>query len=319
MNFGVIGYGSIGKRHVNNLVSLGYNNITLFRSISSGNRHSLKELNDFDRFLDTNLDGVIISNPTSLHAEFLYQILNRNLNVLVEKPVISSKKQYQLVINHLNNYKGIGMTAYNMRFHPCITELSEVLKRNMYGKVFSARFFVGQYLPDWVPKRNYSKSYSAKKKLGGGVLFDLIHEIDLAYFLIGKPHGGVLSKVGRLSKLNIDSEDMAELLYSTIDKKFVSIHLDYLSQSYKRCIEIITEKANIEVDLYSSKISIFFRNSDVEIKSFPNFSKNMMYKRLILNFINSIKQNKESAISLKEGLISNKIAIKTRFDFYNEK
>ena len=46
---------------------------------------------------------------------------------------------------------------------------------------------MGQYLPDWRTNADYSKSYSASFEMGGGVLFDLIHEIDLAVNLMGQP------------------------------------------------------------------------------------------------------------------------------------
>lgn len=312
MKFGIVGYGSVGQRHVKNLISLGYDDITLFRSISAGNEYSLKEFNNYTEFLNNDFDGIIISNPTSLHAKYLYPILERNLNVMVEKPVVSTQKQYQLVKDYLRNYSGISMTAYNMRFHPCIIELNKILIENLLGQLFSARFFVGQYLPDWVPKRDYSKSYSAKREMGGGVIFDLIHEIDLAVHLIGKPHGKILSKIGFLSNLKINTEDLAEILYSTDDQRFVSIHLDYLSPIYKRYIEIIGEKGTLHIDLYINEINIFLRGQKVRKKSFHNISKNEMYINLISNFIKCIKNNEMSTISLKKGLLSNQIALRIK-------
>ena len=319
MKFGIVGYGSIGKRHIRNLVSLGYNNISLFRTISSGNEYSFNEFTNFDEFLKSDLDGVIIANPTNLHAEYLYEILDQNLNVLVEKPLISTIKQYRSVRNYLKSYDGVGMTAYNMRFHPCILELKKIFKKKILGQIYSARFFVGQFLPDWRPDTDYSQSYSAQKKMGGGVLFDLVHEIDLACFLIGEPQGEISSRIGNLSKLNIDTEDMAEILYNTIEDRFISIHMDYLSREYRRDVEIVGEKATITANLYSNELRIAFGNSKIETKNFPNFSKNKMYLSLMSKFIDCIQNNKPSSISLKEGLISNRIAINIRSKFYNDK
>ena len=65
-----------------------------------------------------------------------------------------------------------------MRFHPCIKELTLMLNNNEVGKIFYSRFCVGQYLPDWREKKDYTKVYSSKKELGGGVLLDLIHETE---------------------------------------------------------------------------------------------------------------------------------------------
>lgn len=318
MRFGIIGYGSIGKRHVNNLISLGFNRIILFRSISNDNEYSLTETNDLDQFLNSGLDAVILANPTSLHAKYLHKILIKNINVLVEKPIISSNQEYKEIKSLLKKYKGIGMTGYNMRYHPCVSTVKNIIKEKTLGKIFSARFFVGQYLPDWRPKMDYSKSYSSRKKMGGGVLFDLVHEIDLALYLTGIPTGEILSKVGKVSKLSIDSEDMAEILYSTNDNKFISIHLDYLSKKYKRYIEIIGKNGNLYADLHDNKVS-WFNLKNQKQKKFPSFSKNDMYLNLISDFIKCIQRKIDTKINLEDGLISNQIALGIRSKFYNEK
>ena len=179
MKFGVIGYGSIGQRHVRNLLSLGYEDIVLLRNTGSGNEHDLTEFSDMQAFLDAHLDTVIISNPTSLHAEYVTQVLAQDIHVMVEKPLVATLEEWHSLQVQLEHYSGIGMTAYNMRFHPCVRETHHILSSEKLGKIYSARFFVGQYLPDWRSEIDYSKSYSASRKMGGGVLFDLIHEIIL--------------------------------------------------------------------------------------------------------------------------------------------
>ena len=63
----VIGNGSIGKRHINNLISLGIDNITLCRSSLKGNDLNLKEILGLEEILKIQPNLVIVSNPTSLH------------------------------------------------------------------------------------------------------------------------------------------------------------------------------------------------------------------------------------------------------------
>jgi len=316
LKFGVIGFGSIGQRHVKNLISLGVKNIVLLRKIGKGNPHNLKEHTNITSFLDTCPDAIIISNPTSLHAKYLTIFLSENINLLVEKPLVGKIEDWKLVQNKLPQYKATGMTAFNMHYHPCVKETKLILGKGKLGKVYSARFFVGQYLPDWRPNSDYSKSYSAEMEMGGGVLFDLIHEIDLAINLFGKPSGKILHFVNKLSDLKINTEDLVEMLYRTNENKIISIHLDYLTHGYKRYIEIIGEKGSMNVNLNSNIIELVYRDGRTIKKSFKNFKRNDMYINMLSSFINSIKNSKTSPLPLRQGLISNHIAIDLRNKFY---
>jgi len=61
-------------------------------------------------------------------------------------------------------------------------------------------------LPDWRPWQDYSQSYSAKKELGGGVVLDLIHELDYSYWLFGEFYE-LKSFTGKVSNLKIETND----------------------------------------------------------------------------------------------------------------
>ena len=316
MKFGVIGYGSIGKRHISNLIALGNEDIILLREMGSGNEYNLLEFTKIHTFLDEQLDAVIIANPSSFHAQYLTQVLDNDIHAIVEKPLVTTLEDLKSIQDQLGNYSGIGMTAYNMHFHPCVCFIKKIIDNKELGKIYSTRFFVGQYLPDWRPGTDYSQSYSAKREMGGGVLFDLIHEIDLACYLVGEPVGSIAWQADRISDLKIDTEDLAELIYRTKENRFVSIHLDYLTRGYKRYIEIIGEQGNLRADLYSNKVTVTFESGEVDEKFFSEFSRNDMYLDMLSAFINSIKEKTAPPISLQEGLISNRIAIDIRGHFY---
>jgi predicted dehydrogenase len=316
VKFGVIGYGSIGQRHIRNLLAIGYDDIVLLRNIGSGNEYNFSEYSEMKALLDAQPDAVIIASPTSLHAEYLTQVLEHDVHVLAEKPLVATFEEWQSLQNQLVNYKGIGMTAYNMRFHPCVREIQQILVGDELGKIYSARFFVGQYLPDWRLGKDYSRSYSANREMGGGVLFDLIHEIDLACYLVGEPVGRMVSQVDSVSDLKIDTEDLAELLYRTDDNNIVSIHLDYLTRGYQRYIELIGERGSLRADLFSNKVKMSSESGEANEKFFSEFSRNDMYMDMLAGFINCLEEKNTSPVSLKEGLISNRIAIDIRNEFY---
>ena len=70
------------------------------------------------------------------------------------------------------------MVGYNLRYMKSLIKFREILSKKKIGKILSVRSEVGSYLPSWRKDTDYKKSVSAKKKLGGGVLLELSHDID---------------------------------------------------------------------------------------------------------------------------------------------
>ena len=92
----------------------------------------------------------------------------KNKKILVEKPLFH--KNYNLKIK--NNKVFVG---YNLRFHPVITFIKKYIKNK---NIFLSNITCRSYLPNWRKNTSYTKSNSAKKSYGGGVLLELSHEID---------------------------------------------------------------------------------------------------------------------------------------------
>lgn len=245
----VIGYGSIGARHARILTEQGHEVRCVTRctdvpySVFSSPRTALTEFRP---------EMAIVSNATVDHLSTLQELADAGFKkpVLVEKPLFNS------IPGALPNLTDV-YVAYNLRFHPMIHRIRDIIA----GKsLLSARFHVGQYLPDWRPGRDYATTYSANRDLGGGVLRDLSHELDLALWLTG-PWQRVAALGGRFSSLAIDSDDVFSLLLSTRHCPVVSIHMDYLNRPPRRGIEINTDDLSLYADLIHGRLHV---NSDVE-------------------------------------------------------
>ena len=72
--------------------------------------------------------------------------------------------------------------GYNLRFHPVIKKLKKEIKNK---KIFNVNIQNSSYLPSWRKNNVYTKTSSAKKALGGGVLLDISHELDFIRYLFG--------------------------------------------------------------------------------------------------------------------------------------
>jgi predicted dehydrogenase len=318
VKFGIIGFGSIGKRHAENLLALGFDDTVLLRNQGSGNLLGLNEVSTIDAFFESGVDQVILSNPTSMHMSYLRAMLARNINVLAEKPLLSDAHDIPEFESLMASYSGKGMVAFNMRYHPCIKDIFQILRDKELGSLYSARFYVGQYLPDWRPERDYTRTYSAQKALGGGVTLDLIHEIDLALYLVGQPGDRFHAIADHVSDLRVDTEDLVEILYQTPSKCMVTIHLDYLTRGYRRDIQFMGERGYLEVDLSAAMLEIIDSTGMViRSHSYPDFQRNDMHMDLLKSYIKYIEQDSEMTPNFYDGLLANKIAFKAREDFYH--
>ena len=305
---GIIGFGSIGRRHADNMIRLGLKDIFLYREQGRGNEFGFMEFSDFDEFMAQPIDFFLISNPTARHFGFLQKIIERNRNVLVEKPVVCTEREVDTIERLLPTCTGVGLVAYNLRFHPCVRRTDALLRSGVIGRPMYARFSVGQYLPDWHPGTDYSQSYSAKKEQGGGCALDLIHEIDLAIHLLGEPILPAHSLLAKVSNLVIDTEDTADFLYRTDTNVAVSVHLDYLYRGYKREFEIVGEEGTILCDLFRSRLLV---TGSSEAKTLCDerfeFQRNDMYLDLMKYYIECVTTGAMTKPSIREGLISVKL------------
>ncbi len=241
----VVGYGSIGSRHARILAELGWTTAVV------SHRHVDFPITYPD--LASALSGhapdyVVIANPTSQHRETVLSLASAGFggNVLVEKPLFD---HFQPI--PVSSFKRFSV-AYNLRFHPVIKRLREILGGE---KLLSVQAYVGQYLPDWRPGTDYRGSYSASAAQGGGALRDLSHELDYLVWLFGN-WKAVTALGGHVSSLEIDSDDLFVLLMRTDRCPVVSVQVSYLDRVVQRRIVVNTERHTIGADLVSGTIAI---------------------------------------------------------------
>lgn len=241
----VVGYGSIGMRHVNVLGSLGARvGVVSRRTVD----YPIVYKTITEALQKEEPDYVVIANNTDEHKDALQELIVCHYTglVLVEKPIF--EHYYQIPEN---KFKGM-YVGYNLRFHPILLHLYSLLKN---AKIFSVHVYVGQYLPSWRPNCDYRTSYSARRSCGGGVIRDLSHELDYISWMLGD-WKRVVGLGGKVSTLEIDSDDIFSLLMVTKRCPVVNIQMDYLDRIIRRQIVINTDQATIQADLITGCLQI---------------------------------------------------------------
>ncbi len=243
----IIGYGSIGRKHAS-VLSKSFKKIKLFICTKQKvtNFRCFKNLN---KIKEIQPDYVIIASETSKHYQQLKYLENnlKNTKILVEKPLFHINKK----LNIKNNKVYVG---YNLRFHPFILKLKEILKKKNF---FDAQFITNSYLPSWRKNISHRKNYSSNKSQGGGIVLDLSHELDIIGSLINK-YKIIYANVQKKTKLTFNTEDSLKL-YLQSKEINVSIDLKYFSRNEVRLILIDGKNFSITVDLFKG-VFIFFDN-----------------------------------------------------------
>jgi len=290
-----IGLGSIGKRHLNNLVKVAsQRGIRL--SIDALRHSQYTKTGDVDTLIDQifysfealpdNYDIIFITNPTSLHAETLNRVAKKSKHFFIEKPIFD--RNIADFEYHLFTPDCVIYVACPLRY----TSVFKYLKENINpSAIFSVRAICSSYLPEWRKSVDYRNIYSSHKDQGGGVALDLIHEWDYLIDLFGFPKE-VINIKGTFSSLEIDSDDLSIYL-GKYSNKIIELHLDYFGRSPRREIELYSNNFTIHADFIKSIISFFpdtknviqFEKEDPYIYEMNAFLDMIQKKRKNLNTI----------------------------------
>ena len=245
LNALVIGYGSIGARHARLLQEAG----CAVAVVSQRGIDFPTVFPDIGVALKAHCpDYVVIANATDRHHDTCVRLAQAGFSgtVLIEKPL------FDRVLPMPAHAFRAAAVAYNLRFHPVISRLKTLLENE---QVLSVQAYVGQYLPNWRPGTDYRECYSASAERGGGVLLDLSHDLDYLGWLFGVWEG-VAALGGRLSTLEITSDDVFALLLKMQRCPVVTVQLNYLDHQGRRSIIVNTDAHTFEADLVRSTITI---------------------------------------------------------------
>ena len=261
----VVGCGSIGKRHIRNLRTIKAGELIAhdvnperYREVEQ--EYGVKAYSRLDEALAQKPDIALICTPTSLHLPPALAAAKNGCHLFIEKPVSHSLDGVNELLEVVAEKSLVTLVGCNMRFHPGIVKMKELLESNSIGRVICARVQSGQYLPDWHPWEDYRQGYSAKASLGGGVILDGVHEIDYITWFLGEV-SQVFCFSGRLSSLEIDTEDTAEILLQFRSGTIAEVHLDYVQRAYGRSCQIIGEEGTILWDFNEKLVKLYSAES----------------------------------------------------------
>ncbi|MEW9797573.1 Gfo/Idh/MocA family protein [Alteromonas sp. CYL-A6] len=243
MNVLVVGTGSIGQRHCRNLLALGQQVSAFSYRAQRGQSvvslpNGVTRCESLDDSVMRQFDAIVVANSTHQHIEVAQRAAELGLPLFIEKPLGASLQGVATLTDTVNVNACVVEAGFMLRFQPNLVWIKRALEQDMIGEIAYLRAAVGQWLPDWRPDTDHRQGYGAKRACGGGVILDLVHELDAIQWLGGRAEQ-VVAMTRHWDALEIETEAIAQVGLTLQSGVVAQVHMDYVRPLYHRTLEIV--------------------------------------------------------------------------------
>ena len=265
----IVGLGSIGRRHLQNLGRWGVGRMIVVRRAQGANPAFAPPadaivVHSNQAAIDAGLDAAIICNPTSEHATAALDFVAAGVPVLVEKPISHRIDDAERLLAAAKRSGAPTAMAYVMRYHPAYRLAADAIDSGRLGRILYAKIWFEAYLPDWHPWEDYRQGYAARRELGGGALPTLDHEIDFLNWRLGGPESATGCS-GRSGALEMDADDWATLSIRYPNGVQASGVFSLCRRDRSRGFEFIGERATLRFRFESGRLELLAGNREPEL------------------------------------------------------
>lgn len=307
----IIGSGSIANKHLTNLISLKKKVYVFSSGKNINNNFTLKlqkkiNITNSIAKIKKKIDFAIVANATNNHIPQINVLAKNQIHIFCEKPISNNIKSLKKTRAVLKKNKIIFSTNYQLHQHNLFKFIKSKIKKK---EILSVSLRVGQHIKNWRKKSPNSSSYFLDSHKGGGVIFELIHEVNLINSLFGNIID--IKTLVKKSDIYQNVEDIAISSFSTSSNILGGLYQDMISELPFRTIEIICKNKNYHFDLLANEVKIFYKNKTKFIKfQKSNCQQMFLLKKNLLNFNKKIKQKNYSLLEFDQAIIDLKICLK---------
>lgn len=309
MKYLIAGLGSVGRRHMRNLIALGEADIVLLRTrkatLPDDELAGYPVETDIHAALEKHKpDAVIVANPTAMHLDVAIPAAQAGRAILLEKPISHSTERLEQLEAAVKESGSKVLVAFQFRYHPGLARAKRLIMDGEIGRIVSAHVHFGEYLPGWHPWEDYRQGYAARADLGGGVALTQCHSLDYLPWLVGKKVEQVWGFVGKVSDLEVDVDDTAKIGLRFEGGALGSLHLDYNRQPPVHTFDIVGTKGSIKWDL-ADGVTHVYRAESKEWQAYPmpeGWERNVMFLEQMKHFVAVARGEAQPACTLADGM-----------------
>ncbi len=312
LRFGILGAGRIGKVHARTIAASGKATVAYLADAMPKAAADLaaevgaKVASVEDIIKASDVDAILIATPTPFHAEQIEAASNAGKAVLCEKPVSLSVARIEQCLKVVEKNKTTLMIGFNRRFDPNFASLAARLRKGDIGSVEIATIISRDPSP---PPAEYVKS-------SGGLFRDMmIHDVDLARFLVGEEFVTVSALGSALVDKAIgeagDVDTAAVQMQTASGKIAVITNSRRATYGYDQRIEVHGSKGMLRAgNVHNTTVEI--ANADGfhgdPVLNFFTERYGQAYANEVLTFIDAVTNKKALSPNGYDGLQAQKLA-----------
>lgn len=312
----VIGAGSMGRRRVRALKSLGYKEISMYdikypeNIAENGVFFVSQNLAPEDVFKHGKYDAVIISTPPLTKQKYIDLSNQYGIKPFAEADVIL--------------YSGVYCPSATMRHNLAVQKIKELIDIGEIGEIRTFTHHCGNHIEDWHPGTD-KKTYYAMSKEAGGCKEIFPFELSWLSYIFGTPINCIGMVDKKLNDVDIKADDIYSVavkfkgddyftvtfpegkinVYSVNKSKWESknyvtgtILIDIVSRPAIRELRIVGSKANLLWNWDNDYIEIEYPDGEISLVFYPKgnahdgYNKNIdesMYVAEIKNFLDAVQ------------------------------
>lgn len=324
LKVGVIGCGSIAiHRHLPEFAGNKHAEIVAVCDIVEeranvvADKYGATAYTDYQEVLAiADIDVISVCLPNYLHAPVSIAALKAGKHVLCEKPMATSRKEAEEMIEAARESGKKLMIAHNQRFVSSHQKAREIIASGAAGKIYSFRTAFGHGGPEGWSVDGRSSWFFEKEKAFIGAMGDLgVHKTDLIRFLLGEEIVEVAGFVETSAKGDTDVDDNAVCILKTESGIIGTLAASWAYNTQQDNSTVIyAENATLRLeDDPDHSLIVQYTNGEVvkyELDAIQtNEEGGQTTSQVIDHFIDAIVEDTEVPVSGEEGMKSLEVVL----------
>jgi predicted dehydrogenase len=302
---GVIGVGHLGRFHslkykdIKDVDFIGVYDLNIDRAKSVASECGVKVYEEMDKLIDE-VDIVSIATPATNHFEIAKKVINKNVNILVEKPITKDLSEGKKILEFLKNKDLVFQVGHLERFNDVMIEGLKYIDNPKFIECNRVAPFSG-------------------RSIDIDVILDLmIHDIDLVL-------GVIKSEIESVEAIGIpiitDKVDMAHAKVNFKNGAVVNFNVSRVSKKIFRKMRIFQNFNYLGLDFQASTLEFAKRVQEGDKFSVINDMKSVKSEkdallREIESFVEACKNKTKAVVSSIDAVKAMELAylIKEKID-----
>ena len=307
MKYALIGCGRIATNHIkaalnNNLEIIAVCDVVEEKMEALLAKHNLESCNSIKRYVDykkmlsenEDIKLVSIATESGLHANIALYCIEKNINVIIEKPMAMSISDADKIIAAAERYKVKVSACHQNRFNVAVQKMRTALEQGRFGKISHGSIHVR-----WNRDKGYYDQAVWRgtwEQDGGALMNQCIHGIDLLRWMMGDEIVEVYGKTKQQFHNYLEAEDLGMAVVTFKNGAIGTI--EGTTNVYPKNLEG-TSTNNIDVWDFSDNCA-----EDKENKGLTEVTSNVYgngHTILFADMIEAIKNNRQPYVDAYAG------------------